>query len=126
MFEAARKCSGRVLVVATSLCFAASTVFGGWLEKIQDPIAMKKYLESHVIAPFSIGDIKEYMEAEGFTCSVRKDSVFKKHMKYLYCTDQVERPKLALWEVAFEIKTYRGQQALAGEVAVIKTYPKNR
>ena len=122
MSRAKHRSSGLLIAIAC-LCFAASTVLGGWLEKIEDPVAMKKYLESFVTPPSSMIGTKRQMEAEGFTCSIRKDSAFKKHMRYLYCADQVERPQPALWEIAFEMS---GNGTLTGEIAVIKTHPRKR
>lgn len=93
------------------------------LEKIQDPVVMKKYLECYIIPPASPVSVKEQMEAEGFKCSFRTDSTFKKHMSYLYCIREIERPQLVLWEIAFERS---GTGMLTGEVAVIKTFLRKR
>jgi hypothetical protein len=103
------------------LCLSLSTGLAGWLEKIRDPVKMKKYLESSFTAPASVSIVQRMMETQGFTCSLRTDATFKKQMHYLYCVRQVDRPEPGLWEIAFEIA---GNGMLNGEVDVIKTYPK--
>ena len=110
------------MLVSVLVAIAAlSESEAGWIDRIRDPVKMKKYLESFVVPPALVMNVRYQMEQSGFTCSVRTDETFGKRMHYLYCLREVEKPEHALWEVAFEIA---GNGTLNGNVNVIKTFPR--
>jgi hypothetical protein len=111
-----------VTLSATVMISGGLSALAGTLANIEDPVIMKKFLESQIIAPTSIDSTQRSMEGEGFKCSIRIDSTFGKYMRYLYCFREDQRPHPALWEIALEISG----PGLNGNVAVIKTFPKNR
>ena len=113
----------RTTISCFCTCLAAGALFASITSKVEDPVEMRKIIEASIVSGMSAGNAKLFMEAENFTCSFRTDSVFKKHMNYLYCARRDESPRMALWEVALE---RRVNNSLTGDVIVIKTYLADR